>query len=217
MAEGDACLLDSNILLRISKSDDPHHPVIVQALKALVGQGGRCSSGYGHARPHSPSRACAQMRPSELADQDGGRRRERHAVSEGQWWVREGYGNDGFMESVEKQKQLFPSSHAPLEISPKAGEIPTFPQPRVAPDGKVGKPQAGFPLSHAGRATTAPVSSFSELNTKARDLPLRGRVSLLRIALEGNANSNQKISCRRGYRRGTTGSVLDAVRWPVLK
>ena len=41
MAEGDACVLDSNILLRISKSDDPQHSVIVQALKALVGQGVR--------------------------------------------------------------------------------------------------------------------------------------------------------------------------------
>jgi hypothetical protein len=41
MAEGEACLLDSNILLRISKSDDPQHPVIVHALKALVGQGVR--------------------------------------------------------------------------------------------------------------------------------------------------------------------------------
>jgi predicted nucleic acid-binding protein len=41
MAEGDACLLDSNILLRISKSDDPQHAVIIQALKALVGQGVR--------------------------------------------------------------------------------------------------------------------------------------------------------------------------------
>ena len=41
MAEGDACLLDSNILLRISKRDDPHHPVIARALKTLVGQGVR--------------------------------------------------------------------------------------------------------------------------------------------------------------------------------
>lgn len=41
MAEGDACLLDSNILLRISKSDDPQHPAIVQALKALVRQRAR--------------------------------------------------------------------------------------------------------------------------------------------------------------------------------
>lgn len=41
MAERDACLLDSNILLRISKSDDPRHPIIVRALKALVGHGVR--------------------------------------------------------------------------------------------------------------------------------------------------------------------------------
>jgi predicted nucleic acid-binding protein len=41
MAEGEACLLDSNILLRISKGDDPQHSVIVQALRALVAQGVR--------------------------------------------------------------------------------------------------------------------------------------------------------------------------------
>jgi hypothetical protein len=36
---GDACLLDSNILLRLSKSDDPQHTAIAQALRLLVGQG----------------------------------------------------------------------------------------------------------------------------------------------------------------------------------
>jgi predicted nucleic acid-binding protein len=41
MASGDACLLDSNILLRISKNDDPQHPVISRALHILVGQGVR--------------------------------------------------------------------------------------------------------------------------------------------------------------------------------
>ncbi len=41
MAEGDACLLDTNILLRISKSDDPQNAAIVQALKSLVAQGVR--------------------------------------------------------------------------------------------------------------------------------------------------------------------------------
>jgi predicted nucleic acid-binding protein len=41
MAEGEACLLDSNILLRVSKSDDPQHAVIGRALRALVGQGAR--------------------------------------------------------------------------------------------------------------------------------------------------------------------------------
>jgi predicted nucleic acid-binding protein len=41
MAGSEACLLDSNILLRISKCDDPQHSAIVQALKTLVGQGVR--------------------------------------------------------------------------------------------------------------------------------------------------------------------------------
>ena len=41
MAEGRACLLDSNILLRISKSDDPQHLVVTQALKTLVAKGVR--------------------------------------------------------------------------------------------------------------------------------------------------------------------------------
>ena len=36
MPEGDACLLDSNILLRISKSDDPQHDLISHALHTLV-------------------------------------------------------------------------------------------------------------------------------------------------------------------------------------
>ena len=41
MAVGDACLLDSNILLRTSKSDDPQQAVIGHALRVLVGQGVR--------------------------------------------------------------------------------------------------------------------------------------------------------------------------------
>jgi hypothetical protein len=35
MAEGAACLLDGNILLRLSKNDDPQQPIIANALKAL--------------------------------------------------------------------------------------------------------------------------------------------------------------------------------------
>jgi predicted nucleic acid-binding protein len=41
MPSGNGCLLDSNILLRISKADDPQHAAIAQALRALVGQGVR--------------------------------------------------------------------------------------------------------------------------------------------------------------------------------
>ena len=37
MAEGDVCLLDSNILLRISKSDDPQYFAIGYALHVLGG------------------------------------------------------------------------------------------------------------------------------------------------------------------------------------
>ncbi|MSV29519.1 MAG: PIN domain nuclease [Bryobacterales bacterium] len=38
MPGGDACLLESNILLRIGKSDDPHHAAIAHALHVLAGQ-----------------------------------------------------------------------------------------------------------------------------------------------------------------------------------
>jgi hypothetical protein len=41
MPTGAACLLDSNILLRVSKSNDIQHAAISQALHALVGQGVR--------------------------------------------------------------------------------------------------------------------------------------------------------------------------------
>ncbi len=39
MPSGNACLLDSNILLRIGKRDDPQHEVISRALHVLVGRG----------------------------------------------------------------------------------------------------------------------------------------------------------------------------------
>jgi predicted nucleic acid-binding protein len=41
MPDAAAWLLDTNILLRMSKSDDPHHPMIRAALRALVAQGAR--------------------------------------------------------------------------------------------------------------------------------------------------------------------------------
>src|SRR5437764_15153672 len=60
----------------------------------------------------------------------------------------ESCGNDGPVETVESQKQAFPCFHRPLEISPRAGEIPTFPQLRRRGGWKSGKPKTGFPLSH---------------------------------------------------------------------
>lgn len=41
MPDAAAWLLDTNILLRMSKSDDPHHPIISLALRSLVSQGAR--------------------------------------------------------------------------------------------------------------------------------------------------------------------------------
>ena len=38
MPDNDACLLDTNILLRSSKSDDTHYAVIGRALRSLLGQ-----------------------------------------------------------------------------------------------------------------------------------------------------------------------------------
>src|SRR5437867_1437847 len=60
----------------------------------------------------------------------------------------ESCGNDGPVETVESQKQASPCFHRPLEISPRAGEIPTFPQLRRRGGWKSGKPKTGFPLSH---------------------------------------------------------------------
>src|SRR5712671_6725394 len=51
---------------------------------------------------------------------------------------KESCGNAGAVESVESQKQASPSFHSPLGISPRTGEIPTFPQlRRKQADGKV--------------------------------------------------------------------------------
>jgi predicted nucleic acid-binding protein len=41
MPDGTPWLIDTNILLRMSKSDDPHYPMISGALRALVAQGAR--------------------------------------------------------------------------------------------------------------------------------------------------------------------------------
>jgi predicted nucleic acid-binding protein len=38
MPSSEACLLDTNILLRIGKRDDPQYPAIVNALRALASQ-----------------------------------------------------------------------------------------------------------------------------------------------------------------------------------
>ena len=105
-----------------------------------------------------------------------------------------GYGNAGSMESVEKQKQLFPSFHSPLGISPKERDshIPTA---WHRPGWKSGKPKRGFPLSHAGLATTTTVCLYLEPNTKARR-SARFAASPFHISISrciGNANRSRKL------------------------
>src|SRR5450755_1083305 len=69
-----------------------------------------------------------------------------------------------------KTKSRFPTlPTSPLEISPKAGGIPTFPQLRRRGGWKSGKPRAGFPLSHR--------PWFLSLKKKRRENPRHGRAS----------------------------------------
>jgi hypothetical protein len=83
-----------------------------------------------------------------------------------------------------KAKSRLPTlSTSPLEISPKTGEISTFPQRRRRGPWKSGKPKAGFPLSHR------PDFSFSK-NTKTK---ARGRaVARPRANAGGAARRLQK-------------------------
>src|SRR5436309_15041858 len=78
----------------------------------------------------------------------------------------------GRVESVEKQKRLFPSFHRPLGISQttRDAHIPTA---RLRPGWERGKPKAGFPLSHAGLAKTISALFFKPKYKKG-DRPLRG-------------------------------------------
>jgi hypothetical protein len=41
MTDATRWLLDTNILLRMSKNDDPHHAIIGAALRVLAGRGAR--------------------------------------------------------------------------------------------------------------------------------------------------------------------------------
>jgi hypothetical protein len=54
----------------------------------------------------------------------------------------------GLWKAWKAKSRLTTLSTSPLEISPTAGEIPTFPQRRRRGRWKSGKPKAGFPLSH---------------------------------------------------------------------
>ena len=60
-----------------------------------------------------------------------------HAAGKANSAIKKSCGNGGGVESVEIQKQDFPSSHRSLGISQRRGEIPTFPQLRRPGHGKV--------------------------------------------------------------------------------
>jgi hypothetical protein len=78
------------------------------------------------------------------------------------------------MESVEKQKQLFPSFHSPLGISPKARDshIPTA---WHRPGLEKWKTKTRFPTFPRGaRDDDSTVCLYLEPNTKKGDRPLRG-------------------------------------------
>ena len=79
------------------------------------------------------------------------------------------------MESGENQKQVFPSFHSPLEISPKAGEIPTFPQLRRLRRGKVENQRQ---VSHFPTAFSYMKEKQAE-NGRASPSALRGGASRL--------------------------------------
>src|SRR5207249_7852902 len=92
-------------------------------------------------------------------------------------------GNAGSVERVENQRQLFHSSHRPLEISPtpRDSHIPTAQAGRAS---KSGKPKSGFPLSHTRPATMT--------------IPFKTSKSKPNLAASGGQRTNQR---RRGSRR----------------
>ena len=93
-------------------------------------------------------------------------------------------GNAGSVERVENQRQVFHSSHRPLEISPTPRDfhIPTAQAGRAW---KSGKPKSGFPLSHTRPATMTTI-------------PFKTSKSKPNLAASGGQRTNQR---RRGSRR----------------
>jgi hypothetical protein len=112
----------------------------------------------------------------------------------------ESCGNGGAMESVESQKQASPSFHSPLEISPKTGEIPTFPQLRRLRGGKVEKQQqlSHFPTAFSISQKTNRRAGFA--HRPPGDLSTWPSWGSFYLALTENAENaeNAKTGDRRG-------------------
>jgi hypothetical protein len=71
------------------------------------------------------------------------------------------------VERVENQTQVSHSSHRPLEIWQTAPDF-HIPTASAYAGWESGKPQTGFPLSHAAQATTIPVSFSPKTQTQER-------------------------------------------------
>jgi hypothetical protein len=133
--------------------------------KALAAVQDRIAHASEDIRPERKQRLPVQLQLSAWVELAGWRQKGK------------GCGNDGPVESVEKQRQLSHAYHRPLEISQRARDshIPTA---RLRPGWKSGKPEAGFPLSHTGLATTI-IVEFSKPKTEERNRPLYGLLKLV--------------------------------------
>jgi hypothetical protein len=156
------------------------------------------------------------MRPSELAHQDGGVRHGRRAVTEGQWWLGKAMEMTGSWKAWKSKSSFSPLSTPPWE-SRQRREIPTFPQPRVAPDGKVGNHNqvSHFPTRVARRQLL-----LSQEQTPNQEIG-RFAASLIssqdHVVCTGNATRSQKHLAEAITNAVQQNSVLVAARWPVLK
>jgi hypothetical protein len=113
------------------------------------------------------------------------------------------------------------SSFSPLPTPPwksrQQREIPTFPQPGVAPDGKVENHNQVFHFPTRVARRQLRFILFRNQTPSNEIGRFAASSHFLGSLWNGNADSNQETSCRGGHRRGTTISVLAAARWPVLK
>ena len=88
-----------------------------------------------------------------------------------------GCGNDGTVETMENQEQVFHRFHRPLEISPTTRDF-HIPTAGLRPGWNSGKPKSGFPLFHPELAKTMGIPPDSNLKTKKGSRPLRGLLIL---------------------------------------
>jgi hypothetical protein len=134
----------------------------------------------------------------------------------------------GLWEAWKAKGRLPTLPTSPLEISPTAGEIPTFPTSAGKACWKSGKPKAGFPLSHR------PESSFSKQKKNggglrppsAKRAPfghrlLRGKINERRHRAAATFQAHPALESKRRFRLiahwnqfWISGSFVD---WKMLR